>query len=214
MAALTFPSDLILIGAFWRRSFRLSYRQELSRVAGGTTIRRNLGRPLWRAEYSTKSLRPNQLSEMRADVDALDGGIFTFRGYDPARCRPIAYPSKGTWFPGFSGVGRVAQIYPDNKRLDIDTLPAGYIVSKGDLIEVGEGRLYSVVRGAIAGAGGVASDVEIRPWFYPGTAVGNFVKLLQPYCPMAINPDELGEDTDTSTGRGVYSFTAWEVPNA
>lgn len=214
MAALTFPADLIENGVFWRRSFRLAYRQELSRVAGGVTIRRNLGRPLWRSEFSTRRLSANAISRIRASIDSLDGGIFTFIGYDPARCRPIAYPSKGAWFDGFSGVARLASIYEDNKRIDIDQLPEGYMISTGDLINVGAYRLYSVVRGAVANSSGVASDVEVRPWLYPNTNVGDEVRLLRPSCRMAINPDELTEDVDIASGRGTYTFTAWEVPNA
>lgn len=214
MAAIVFPADLIESGVFWRRSFRLSYRQEVSRVSGGITIRKNLGRPLWRAEYATKRLSANDVSRIRAMVDSLDGGIFTFKGYDPARCRPIAYPEKGQWFEGFNGSGSVSQIYADNKRIDISQFPPGYIVSTGDLINIGAARLYSVVRGGVASEEGVVSDVEVRPWLYPETTIGASVGVLRPFCDMAINPDDLTEDTDLATGRGTYTFTAWEIPRA
>lgn len=214
MAAITFPSSLIESGVFWRRSFRLAYRQEVSRVAGGLTIRKNLGRPLWRAEFSTRRLSPNEISSLRADIDALDGGLFVFEGYDPARCRPIAHPGKGQWFDGFDGVGELSAIYPDNKRIDASGFPEGYVFTKGDLINVGAGRLYSVARGAVADAGGVAREIEVRPWLYPETTVGASVRVLRPFCDMAVNPDELSEDTDLATGRGTYTFTAWEIPRA
>lgn len=212
MAAITFPLDLIESGVFWRRSFRLAYRQELSRVAGGLTIRRNLGRPLWRAEYQSIRVSANQVSYIRSQIDALDGGIFTFIGYDPARCRPIAYPAESAWFPLFSGQGRLSFIYSDNKRIDVDEMPSGYVFSAGDLINVNANRLYSVVRGATADEDGLASDIEVRPWLWPDAAVGQQVSVLRPSCRMAINPDEVTEDVDISTGRGTYAFTAWEVP--
>lgn len=212
MAAITFPLDLIESGVFWCRSFAPAYRQELSRVAGGTTIRRNLGRPLWRAEYGSKTLSANEISRIRARVHTLHGGIFPFMGYDPARCRPIEYPSKAEWFDDFDGTATVSQIYEDNRRLDISGLPAGYVVSTGDHLNVSAARLYMVARGATAGEDGVAVDIQIFPWFYPGVSAGNAVSLLRPFCNMAINPDETSEDVDIKTGRGTYSFTAWEVP--
>lgn len=214
MAAIAFPADLIESGVFWRRSFRLSYRQEVSRVAGGMTIRKNLGRPLWRAEYATKRLSANELSRFRAMIDSVDGGIFTFKGYDPARCRPIAYPGKGQWFEGFSGAGRLARIYEDNKRVDVDQFPPGYVFSVGDLINIGAARLYSVVRGTTVDEDGVGLEIEVRPWLYPETAVGASVGVLKPFCDMALNPDDLTEDADLATGRGTYTFTAWEIPRA
>lgn len=212
MAALTFPLDLIERGVFWRRSFRLAYRQESSRVTGGVTIRKNLGRPLWRADFATRRLRPNEVSYMRARIDAMDGGIFTFLGFDPARCRPIAYPLNGTWFPGFSGAGRVSIIYSDNRRIGVDQIPPGYVFSVGDLISINGNRLYSVVQGAVANEDGEVSEIEVRSWLWPDTSVGQAVSVLRPSCLMAINPDELTEDVDITTGKGSYSFTAWEVP--
>lgn len=214
MAALAFPLDLIESGVFWRRSFRLSYRQEVSRVAGGTTIRKNNGRPLWKAEFASRRLSANEVSYVRARLDSLDGGLFTFMGYDPARCRPIAYPGKGGWFEGFNGIGNLAAIYEDRKRIDVGGFPSGYIFSVGDLINVGAARLYSVVKGATAGSDGVAYEIEVRPYLYPETSVGNAVSVLRPFCDMAINPDETSEDVDPTTGRGNYSFTAWEVTRA
>lgn len=212
MAALSFPLDLIESGTFWCRSFRFGYRQELSRVAGGTTIRRNLGRPLWRADYISKRLSANEVSRVRARLSSLDGGIFSFQGFDPARCRPILYPSKGDWFDGFNGVGSVSRIYEDNKRIDVSGMPPGYVFSVGDMISVGTARLYIVADGATASQGGIAEDLELRPWLYAGTALGDAVSVLRPFCDMAVNPDEINEDVDPATGRGTYSFTAWEVP--
>jgi hypothetical protein len=214
MAAIAFPLDLIENGVFWRRSFRLAYRQEVSRVTNGVTIRKNLGRPLWKAEFASKALIPSEVSRIRANIDSLDGGIFTFRGFDPARCRPIAYPSDVPWPDGFDGTATLSAIYSDNKRVAISGLPVGYVISTGDLINIGEARLYSVVGGSVANADGVATEVEVRPWLWTGTAIGATVQLLKPYCTMAINPDELTEDVDIQTGRGTYTFTAWEIPNA
>lgn len=211
MAALAFPLDLIESGVFWRRSFRLRYRQEVSRVASGGSIRKDFGRPLWMAEYSTKVLRPNQVSAMRARIDALDGGIQTFKGYDPARCRPIAYPEKVGLPAGSTGTGRLSAIFPDNKRIQINELVEGYTITAGDLIQIGDGDLYSVVQGGVAASTGVIEEIEVRPFLWTGTAVGSTISFIQPGCLMAIDPGSISEDVSTDTGRGSYSFQAWEV---
>lgn len=211
MAALAFPLDLIESGVFWRRSFRLQPRQEVSRVANGGSIRKDFGRPLWRADYSTKQLSPNEVSRMRARLDALDGGIQTIRGYDPARCRPIAYPSHVGLPEGSTGQGEVSAIYEDNKRVDLSGLVEGFRISVGDLIQIRSGDLYSIVQGSVVGAGGIASEVEVRPFLWPGTAVGDSFTLMRPSCLMAVDPSSVTEDVSITTGRGSYSFTAWEV---
>lgn len=214
MVALTFPLDLIEAGVFWRRSFRLQRRQEVSRIANGGSIRKDFGRPLWMAEYVSKRLPANEVSRIRARLDALDGGIQTFRGYDPARCRPIAYPSRVGLPAGSTGAGTLASIFSDNKRVSLAGMGAGFIVSAGDLLQVGAGDLYSVVQGGTADSGGVIDEVELRPFLWPGTSVGAAVTLMRPSCLMAVDPGSVSEDVDIVTGRGTYSFQAWEVRNA
>lgn len=211
MVAISFPIDLIDTSLIWTRSFRLRVRQELSRIAGGGTIRKELGSPIWYAEYTTKSLKPSQLDEFRSKLDLVEGALGTFRGVKPSRCRPIAYPSSRAWFEGFSGVGSLSFIYPDNKRIDISGVPQGYIVSAGDLIQIGENDLYSVVRGGIASSGGVVSEVEVRPHLWTSTTIGNEVRLLRPSCLMAVDPSNTTVEENVSTGRGTVSFSAWEV---
>lgn len=211
MVALAFPLDLIESGVFWRRSFRLQPRQEVSRVAGGGSIRKDFGRPLWRADYQTKTLSANEVSRMRARIDALDGGIQTFRGYDPARCRPIAHSSR-TGFPvGATGSGTMGTVFSDNKRCSLNGFGAGFAVSVGDLIQVRGGDLYSIVQGGVADASGNIAEIEVRPFFWPGTEFGQAVTFIKPSCLMAIDPGSISEDVSLATGRGSYSFTAWET---
>lgn len=211
MAALTFPLDLIETGVFWRRSFSLQRRQEVSRIANGGSIRKEFGRPLWMAEYTTKTLRANEVSRIRARMDSLDGGIQTFWGFDPARCRPIAHPSKKGFPAGVTGTGVVTLVYPDNKRLRLGSLGPGLIISAGDLLQVGAADLYSVVQGGTSTPSGNITEIEVRPFLWPGTAVNATVTVLKPSCLMAIDPASVSEDVNVATGRGTYSFQAWEV---
>lgn len=219
MVAISYPIDLIDTKLMWTRSFTLRVRQEFSRIAGGGTIRKELGTPIWYAEYTTRILLPSELDALRAKIDLLEGGIGTFRGLKPSRCRPIAYPISKPWFNlgddenpvPFDGNGFVSFVYPDNKRIDISGLPQGYIVSAGDLIQIGANDLYSVVRGGVASSGGVASEIEFRPTLWPSSTAGSVVKLLRPTCLMCVDPNETTIEEEPSTGRGTISFTAIEV---
>lgn len=211
MAAVTFPLDLIDTEVFWTRSFRLRVRQEVSRVSGGTTIRKEIGSPLWYAEYQSIRLLPSELDYWRSRLDLMEGGIQTFCGVNPSRCRPIAYPSKAGFFPGFNGIGNLVIINADNKRLNIGGVPNGYRASAGDLIQVGDNDLYSVVNSVTAGADGFLYEVEVRPHVWPSTAAGASVRFLRPSCIMALDPDTVDIDIEPSTGRGTVSFAAWEV---
>lgn len=211
MAALAFPLDLIEAGVFWRRSFTLQRRQEVSRIANGGSIRKEFGRPLWMAEYTTKTLSANSISRIRARLDSLDGGIQTFRGFDPARCRPMAYPSKKGLPAGSTGAGTLSAILADNKRVTVSGLGNGFKVSTGDLMQIGTADLYSVVQGVTANSSGVATEIEVRPFLWPGTVTGRPVTFMKPSCLMAIDPASVSEDVNVATGRGTYSFQAWEV---
>lgn len=211
MAALAFPLDLIEAGVFWRRSFTLQRRQEVSRIANGGSIRKEFGRPLWMAEYTTKTLSANSISRIRARIDSLDGGMQTFRAFDPARCRPIAYPSKVGLPPGSTGSGTLAGRTPDNKRITLLGMGNTFRASTGDLLQIGSGDLYSVVNGSTGGANGAVYEIEIRPFLWPGTADGSPVTFMRPSCLMAIDPASVSEDVNVATGRGTYSFQAWEV---
>lgn len=211
MAAVTFPLDLIDTGVFWTRSFVLRVRQEVSRVTGGTTIRKETGSPIWYAEYQSKLLTPSQLDYWRSRIDLLEGGIQTFRGVSPSRCRPIAYPSKAGFFPGFNGIGNLVLINTDNKRINVGGVPAGYRASTGDLIQIGDADLYSIVSGKVAEADGFLYELEVRPHLWPSTTAGSQVRFLRPSCVMAIDPDTLEIDADPYNGKGTVSFSAWEV---
>lgn len=90
--AITYPLDLLANWPGWSTEFELAYRQEHSRQANGRTIVKDMGSPLWRASYQSRSMRPNELDEWRARLASLENGLQTFKGYSLSRCRPILHP--------------------------------------------------------------------------------------------------------------------------
>jgi hypothetical protein len=85
--ALVYPLDILADFPGWTTEFDLVWRQEVSRTAGGRTIVKDLGSPLWRAAFASRPLRPNQLEEWRARLDALENG------HSGATLSRVAFPS-------------------------------------------------------------------------------------------------------------------------
>lgn len=213
MALIAFPRDILSTFPGWSTKFELAYRQERSRTAGGSTIAKDFGSPIWKAHFQTKVLRPNELDKWRAILAGFDGGIQSFLGYNLARSWPIAYPS-GSWPTGVAFNGKTATIafaYTDRKRIDISNLPPGFVLKTGDQIQIGTTDLHWVQNDVTADGSGLAGQVELRPHLWPAAAAGNLVSVRQPHCIMAIDPDSLSADGDPETGHGPISFDAWEV---
>jgi hypothetical protein len=68
--------------------FDLLWRQEQSRTAGGRTVVKDFGSPLWRLSAQSRSLKPNELDHWRARLTTLENGLKTFRAFPKIR-----------WFP-------------------------------------------------------------------------------------------------------------------
>lgn len=192
-------SDILSGFRGWSIEFDLLYRQEHSRTAGGSTTTKDFGTPLWQAKYESHSLRPNELDQWRAKFKVLEGSLQRFMGWPMSRAFPIAYPL-GVGMPDVSAV-KLATLGANNKTLTLSGLPAGYIASVGDYIQIAR-NLYQIVD--------MSDGFEVRPHLATGTAVGNIVQLVRPSVPMIIIPNSLSTVADRSTGRGTISFQAIE----
>lgn len=211
--AVSFPFDLLANFPGWSTEYELLRREEQSRTAGGVTVVKDMGDPLWQAAYTSTSLKPNELDYWRARLDALDGGQQTFLAYPLSRCFPIRYPN-GSWPSGSSFNGNsatVGSINANNKQLTINGLPAGFVLSVGDMIRIGSRNLHRVVAGVTANGSGIATNVEVRPHFWPETGPGDAVSVKKPYCRMTIVPGSISTTADLATGRGTISFRAIEA---
>jgi hypothetical protein len=217
--AVTYPLDILADFPGWSTAFELAWRQEQSRTAGGTTYVKDLGSPLWRATYTSRVMRPNELDKWRATLDSLENGLRTFKGYSLSRCFPIAYPN-GSWPTGASFDGVSATIYDvddDNKTIRVDGLPSGLALSVGDMLQIKHGTdpvrydLHRVQAAAIADSGGITPAFEVRPHLWPGVAVDDVVSVKSPWCLMAIVPDSIQSDADLQTGSGTITFQAFEA---
>lgn len=214
MALITFPYDLLADFPGWSTEFKLNYRQDRSRSAGGTTYVKDMGSPIWRTTYSSRTMRPNELDKWRAKLDLLDGGLNTFLGVPLSRCYPIAYPNgsgqwASPWNSGITGQGSLSSIVTPNKEIRLAGLPANYQLNVGDMIRIGTRNLHRVMTAAVATGGGFAT-VEIRPPLWPESVAGAPVYFRRPFCNMVVDPDSISTTADKSTGMGTISFDGWE----
>lgn len=200
---VTYPVDILADFPAWATDFDLLHRQELSRTAGGFTIAKDMGTPLWRATYQTRVMRPSELDKWRAKLSTLEGSVQFFWGR-PSRCYPLAYPN-GTGMGDVPAV-KIASVNGNNKSVRLSGLPAGYKASIGDYMQI-KNTLYMVVD--IAGL-----DIEVRPHLAPGIAVNDPVKVVRPSVQMIVVPGSLSSTADAVTGRGSISFQAIESRQA
>lgn len=123
-------ADIVPEDGFAEQDFRLLERQEFSRTAGGSTIAKSFGSALWSMEATTKPMMRDDAMEYEAKIHSLDGSIGTFYAGDLRRVYPKAHPT-GDFSE--SGVAIYA-VGVDSKSLQIDGLPAGFILSAGDFL--------------------------------------------------------------------------------
>lgn len=200
--AITYPLDLLLNFPGWTTEFELVYRQEQSRQANGRTIVKDMGSPLWRATYQTRSLSPNELDAWRARLASLENGLQTFKGYALSRCRPILHPGNAA-LPA----GTVFSINANRKAITVASL-TGISLSVGDMLRIGASDLHQVMESA---TGTPTNEFEIRPHLWPAAATSDAVSIEKPYCIMSVVPGSVGSTADMSTGRGAVTFQAVEV---
>lgn len=208
--ALSQPLDLLSDFPGWVTSFDLMWRQEQSRTAGGRTIVKDLGSPVWQLKAQSKQLKPNELDYWRARLNALENGLAMFRGYSLSRTYPIAYP-KGSWPTGGSFSGTAAALNSVNanrKAIRVGSLPAAFVLSVGDYLAIGN-DLHQVMESATASGAGLTPEFEVRPHLWPGVSSG-VVSVFKPSCIMAVVPGSISSDASLN-GWGSVSFQAMEA---
>lgn len=209
--SLTAPFDIITGFPGWTTFFDLAYRQEQSRTAGGKTYVKDMGSPLWHLVAQSKLLSPNVLDVWRAKLKQFENGLFTFYGYPLSRTYPILYP-RGTWPTGgsFSGTSAaISSINANRKAIAVSSLPAGFVLSVGDYVQIGTTDLHQVLETATASGGGVTPQFEVRPFIWTGVSSGA-VSVFKPHCLMAVDPGSISTDSSIS-GWGSVSFSATEA---
>ncbi len=200
--ALVYPLDILDGFPGWTTEFEPVFRQEQSRQANGVTRVKDQGSPIWRGAWQSKVLSANALDHWRARLEALEGGLKTFRGYSLSRCRPIAHPGSSA-LPQ----GALHTIGANRNAIRVNNI-AGITLSIGDIIQIGDADIHRVMEPA---AGTLTALFEVRPHLWPGVATGATVRLVKPSCIMTLVPGSVSSQADPQTGRGSISFQGMEA---
>ena len=199
---------------------RLIPRQpkNIARMEGRRSEEENTATFWWEAQYRTPYLTAEEIAIVDSWLVQMASGGSTFLAYDFFRPRPRLMDTgsalSGTKAVGgsFNGTANLS-IVTSSTRLVIDDLPAGFIVSTGDWLEVNKSALvrslHLVTVGATSNAGGTIT-IDIKPALDTNafTAIACSVQFEKPSCVMIV----LG---NPSVGRGrgdrVLDFKAQEV---
>lgn len=214
--ALTFPLPV----AEFQEKLRLTeveifpdQPRDLNRTAGGAQVSASLGDAVWRGTFvlSRGSRRTQNVAEIDALFSVLDRPGSSFLIYDPSRSYPWADPDGsvlGAATPMISGID-----VTDARILGLSNLPAGYVLTAGDLIGWQYGTdpvryaLHRVVETRTAGSLGNIPQLEVTPFIEKASLSGTAVQLIKPVIKAVMVPaPSYGTHRPVATGGRQFSF--------
>ena len=203
-------ADLLLCQSF---RWTLSRFVESSGTALGQVITNEIAAPKWRAELELISLRHADAAKLQALIEAI-GVAGTFYLHNPAHPGP-RLDLAGTVLGGASVT--IGTVGATNKTLALVGLPAGYVLSVGDMLSFSFGSnptrraLHRVVEAATANGSGATGNFEVRPFLKAGVSDGLAVTLVKPSAKMMIEPGSFEPGTAGRVFTRGMAFTAIEV---
>ena len=178
-------------------------------------IRRRTARPLSSLRQTVLSALSARVvrSVIQALIDAL-GPSGTFYLHNPAQLGPRDDPT-GAGLAGHTvGINTVGS---DNKSLRLEGLPAGYRVSRGDMLHFDYASsptrraLHRIVEDATANIAGITGFFEVRPFLKAGVTSGLVVTLVRAAAKMMLEPGSFDPGVEGPVHTTGMSFTAIEV---
>ena len=204
--ALAFPLSL---ADFWDglnvRNGRpvLVDQQEYSGLGTGEGLAADLGPRLWQMTVQSAPQSMDDVIALRAKLDALDGAINTLYATDKLREYPKADPDGSILG---ASTPTIHTIDANRKEMRITGLPAGYVLTAGDMLSVDYGTpsrraWVRLVTGATASGAGLTPLFEVRPHLRPGITTTLAVTLGKSAMKCKIVPGSLTpEDNLMVTG--------------
>ncbi|MER2507811.1 hypothetical protein [Amaricoccus sp.] len=213
--ALTFPLSRAAFADQLRiASFRWSLREfvETSGTVGGQPLVNEIAARRWAAEVELAVMTRPGAADLRALFAAIGPGG-TFYLHDATVPGPRADPTGA----GLGGAAPVLNtLGGDNRSLRLAGLPAGYVISRGDMLGFEFGSparraLHQVVETVTASGAGVTPLFEVRPFLRPGYATGAAVTLVKPGVRMMLVPGSFDPGTAGPVTVSGMAFQAIEV---
>lgn len=188
--------------------FVLIEQQEYSGLGTGEGLAHDLGPRLWQAQVESAPMALAEAQALLARIEALDGSINAFYAYNPSKAYPDADPSGSILGASTPTIHTIAS---NRKEMRLTGLPAGYVLTAGDMLAVDYGSpsrraLIRIVTGATASGGGLTPLFEVRPHLRPGIVTTLPVSLVKPAMKAKIVPGSLSTAHDLMV-TGSLSFT-------
>ncbi|NSX90639.1 hypothetical protein [Agrobacterium tumefaciens] len=188
-----------------------------SRMEGRRTESQSFGTPYWTLKLATHWLETHLFGLFDAFTMKADIRGKPFLGYDVFRPRPIAMdtgsPLSGTKAAGGAFNGDVFFQAVSANTLYLGGLPAGFIFTPGDYVEVRASvmkrSLHRITEPAVSDANGFATVQIMYPLDtqnFNATCTGH---LEKPSCLMTIDPGSVQAPKSWNSREG--SFTATEI---
>lgn len=203
--ALADLADLLKIRSVAWSKYR---QQEMSGLGSGEFLTADLAPELWEAKCETAPMALADADQLEARFELLNGSANTFLLYNPRRMYPQADLDGSTL--GASTV-TISAIGTDRNTVTLAGLPAGYVITLGDMFSV----VYSTSRRALirfaasatASGAGALGPVEVRPLLRSGITTTLEIDLTKPCCKVKLVPGSFAPQM-VGTHEAVISFTA------
>lgn len=182
-----FADRLKISGITWD----IKRNDELSGLGSGQFFQAELAPPLWVGDVMLDARDSDELKQIAALIRKLHGAQETFFLYDPLSKYPQADPTGALLG---SNVVKVSAVGASWDSLSLKGLPAGYILTLGDKLQVTYGSapvryaFLEVSETVSADGSGVTAQFEVFPHVPVGVAMDNVVTLKRPACRVAVQP--------------------------
>lgn len=211
---ITYPRDMLLCTQWQGPEFVLEYAYTRALAGGGLPQVAEVAPALWVGKWRTTQMGRDNISNWRAWLRSLRGGLRTFKAVPPFYRWPRLHPRgfAGMLYSGspWTGTGNLSNIAALRDQITINTIPNGLVMAPGDYVSIVVGarqHLHQVIEGGTSSGNLVTLTVE--PTIRPGAVTGVTVLFEYPYCEMALR----GTPNEPQDNRilGQFSFDGVQV---
>ena len=191
--AITFPRDFPEPAVFELSDFDLDDNVVVSPTRGKTPDAAGIGPSLWRANFTTDILNPQEFAVWDSWLRSMRSGQKLFKAWPGRYEFPSAYPdgwgSLQIAMGGgpFTGQAVLDAVGGGNDTIDLSGLPDGFTLNIGDFLaftyDTSRRALHEVQEQSIADANGDMT-VTVEPLVQPGTSGAEAVDLEKPWALM------------------------------
>jgi hypothetical protein len=185
--------------------WEIQRNDELSGQGSGRTISAELAPPLWYAQVSARQMPNSIAEELDTKIRSLGGAQTPFLMTSPLFQGPRKDPSGAILG---SRTVSLASVLAGGTAVALQGMPAGYIISIGDKVQVQYGTspdrfaFFEFWESGAANSSGITAQLKVYPPLPTGVSAGVVATILKPACRVFVVPDSY------KVGQIAGSFTA------